>query len=211
MRGLGLTVPPPEENNTGDAVKLFYSVPSPYARKTRVVAHEKGLFDRIEFVASETANPSPDFLAANPFGKIPALIDDDGVALVESGPIAEYLDRVGDGPSLAGPDREDVARRAAFGQAMIDAAYSMVVEGRRAPEKQLPEMIAKRRASIERALPLCQTKPGRFDLGDIPLACAFGYMDLRLPHFDWRAINPEIAAWYEEVKQRPSMQATAPS
>jgi glutathione S-transferase len=192
-------------------VKLYSSVPSPYSRKARITAHEKGLADRIEIVTVETANPKPEFLATNPFGKIPALVTDDGAVVIESSTIAAHLDGIGDGPSLAGPDKADVARRAAFGQAMIDAAYAMVVEGRRAAEKQLPEMIEKRKKSLERALPVCKVEAGRFDLGDIALACALGYMDFRLPHFDWRAVNPALAAWYEEVKKRPSMQATAPS
>jgi glutathione S-transferase len=192
-------------------VKLYSSVPSPYSRKARVTAHEKGLADRIEIVTVETANPKPEFLASNPFGKIPALVTDDGAVIIESGTIADYLDGLGQGPSLAGPERADVARRAAFGQAMIDAAYAMVVEGRRPAEKQMPEMIDKRRKSLERALPVCKVAAGRFDLGDIALACALGYMDFRLPQFDWRAVNPALAAWYEEVKKRPSMQATAPS
>jgi glutathione S-transferase len=192
-------------------VKLYYSVASPYSRKARVTAHEKGLADRIELVPVETANPEPDFLASNPFGKIPALVADDGAVIIESATIAEYLDGIGEGPSLAGPDRADVARRAAFGQAMIDAAYSMVIEGRRPADKQMPETIEKRKKSLERAVPGCEVAPGRFDLGDIALACALGYMDFRLPQLDWRAVNPALAAWYEDVKKRPSMQATAPN
>lgn len=191
-------------------MKLYYSVPSPYSRKARVTAHEKGLADRVELVPVETANPKPEFLAANPFGKIPALVADDGAVVLESSTIAAHLDRIGNGASLAGPDREDVAARAAFGQALIDAAYSMVVEGRRPADKQMPEAVEKRRKSLERALPGCKIKSGRFDLGDIALACGLGYMDFRLPQFDWRKSNPELAAWYEEVKKRPSMQTTAP-
>lgn len=198
------------EKHPGDTVKLYYSVPSPYSRKARVAAHEKGLADRIEFVAVETAKPKPDFLAVNPFGKIPALVADDGGSVIESGTIAEYLDGIGKGPSLAGPDRADVAARAAFGQALIDAAYSMVVESRRPADKQMPEVVEKRKASIERAIPACKVAAGRFDLGDIALASALGYIDFRLPQVDWRANNAVLAAWYEEAKKRPSMQATAP-
>ena len=37
-------------------MKLYYSPPSPFVRKVRVVAHELGLTDRIELV---TANAHP--------------------------------------------------------------------------------------------------------------------------------------------------------
>lgn len=53
-------------------MKLLYSPTSPYARKCRVAAIEKGLESRIEVLAvSPMANP-PELLAANPLAKAPA-------------------------------------------------------------------------------------------------------------------------------------------
>jgi glutathione S-transferase len=37
-----------------------------------------------------------------------------------------------------------------------------------------------------------------------------GYVDLRQPGMDWRQRYPQLAAWYADVSQRPSMQATQP-
>jgi glutathione S-transferase len=50
----------------------------------------------------------------------------------------------------------------------------------------------------------------RFDLGDIALACALAYLDFRLPKIAWRCAHRTLAAWLDEVRRRPSMQATAP-
>ena len=48
----------------------------------------------------------------------------------------------------------------------------------------------------------------RFDIAAIGVACALGYLDLRQPEWDWRGRYPRLAAWFAEVSQRPSMQAT---
>ena len=48
----------------------------------------------------------------------------------------------------------------------------------------------------------------RFDIAAIGVACTLGYLDLRQPEWDWRGRYPRLAAWFAEVSQRPSMQAT---
>ena len=134
---------------------------------------------------------------------------DDGAVIVESTTISEYLDSVGPGPSLAGgPARFEIMGRTGIAQGVIDATYSIAMEARRPAELQWPEAIATREAILMRTLPLCRVEPGRFDLGDITLACGLGYMDLRAPQVGWRSINPALAAWYDDVKARPSMQGT---
>ena len=50
-----------------------------------------------------------------------------------------------------------------------------------------------------------------FDVAAIGVACALGYIDLRLPDLGWRERQPKLAAWYAEVSQRESMLKTAPS
>ena len=55
-------------------MKLLASPTSPYARKLRVVAHELGLALPVEDTAPMT-DPAA-LLAANPLGKVPALVLD---------------------------------------------------------------------------------------------------------------------------------------
>ncbi|MNH46096.1 hypothetical protein D3C79_1087470 [compost metagenome] len=50
-----------------------------------------------------------------------------------------------------------------------------------------------------------------FDIAAIGVACALGYIDLRMPDFDWREQQPQLATWYAQVSQRASMRATDPS
>jgi hypothetical protein len=49
------------------------------------------------------------------------------------------------------------------------------------------------------------------DLATITLGCALGYLDFRLPQFDWRRGRDGLARWYEIMAMRPSMIATRPA
>ena len=68
---------------------IFGALLSPYVRKVCLIAAEKGL--DFELKMSGHANPDPDFVAASPFGKIPAIKDGDYL-LADSSAIALYLD-----------------------------------------------------------------------------------------------------------------------
>ena len=51
---------------------------------------------------------------------------------------------------------------------------------------------------------------GPLNIGQIAVACALGYLDLRLADRNWRDGRPELAAWYAGFSERPAMQATQP-
>ena len=70
-------------------MKLYGALLSPYVRKVAVFATEKGI--PYDFVQGSPGSPDPAFVAASPFGKIPA-IEDDGFTLADSTAIALYLD-----------------------------------------------------------------------------------------------------------------------
>ena len=72
------------------AMKLYDVAPSPNCRKVRVLARELGLvLERIGVDFATTK--SPEYLAQNPTGKVPVLVDDDGFTLWESGAILVHL------------------------------------------------------------------------------------------------------------------------
>src|SRR3954471_10058153 len=71
-------------------MKLFDVRMSPNCRKVRIVARELGL--SLETVAVSLSDPRREaHVAANPLGKVPALVEDDGFSLWESGAILLYL------------------------------------------------------------------------------------------------------------------------
>jgi glutathione S-transferase len=191
-------------------MRLYYNATSPYARKVRVVLHEKGLFDRVEQILADPWTDAPELLAAAPVGKVPALITDDGLTLSESTTIAEYLDSFPTGLSLIGKDRWPVMARAVIGQGLIDASFAILIEGRRPEERRWPEAVERHKRVIVRIVDTATIETGRFDLGDIALACGLAYMDFRVPDMPWRTARPDLAAWLDEISRRPSMQATKP-
>lgn len=191
-------------------MKLFFNVASPYARRVIVTAHEKGLICRIEMCEIDPWSDPAELHAATPVGKVPALVTDDGVLITESALIGEYLDDEGEGPSLLGPDAVSTRVRAALAQGLIDAAFAIVIEGRRPADRQWPDWVDRQRRAIDRVLPRLAVQEGRFDLDDIALASGLGYLDFRLPDIGWRASHPRLADWLDGVNQRPSMIATAP-
>jgi glutathione S-transferase len=71
---------------------LYHASHSTCSQKVRMVLHEKGLaFDEVRIDLGKKEQLNPDYLALNPNGVVPTLVDD-GTPLVESSVICEYLD-----------------------------------------------------------------------------------------------------------------------
>ncbi len=82
--------------------KLYHLWLSPYSRKVRVVLKEKNLDFELE--VEKVWDRRDEFLALNPAGTVPVLIEHDGRVLAESTPICEYLDEVYPSRPLIGFD-----------------------------------------------------------------------------------------------------------
>jgi glutathione S-transferase len=201
-------------------VKLYYSLNSPYARKARIIIHELGLKPRVEDVIV-TLPADAKFRAINPLGKIPALILDDGSAIYDSRVICEYLDELGNGPFFPRPRllREAQGRwRAltlqALGDGLADAVVRRNQERRLVPEKRSEGVIERQTRAIEATFAALDRMAPKFPpeptIGELAVACAIGYLDLRAPEDGWRQRYPRLAEWLEVFSERPSAQATKP-
>ena len=82
-------------------MKLYTSPASPFARKVRIIIHELNLKEMVQEVPTNPAT-SEELRRVNPLGKIPALILDDGSALIDSPVICEYLNNLGGGKFFPG-------------------------------------------------------------------------------------------------------------
>ncbi len=200
-------------------MKLLYAQASPYARKVLVLAHETGLFSRLDVVvaAASPTGPAPEVKGHNPLGKIPALVLDDGTALYDSRVICEYLDGLSTGTRLfpEGPARWDALTRQALADGLLDAALLIRYERVLRPETLRWDaweagQTAKIVAALDRIETIVADMP-LLDIGTAAIACALGYLDFRFPDLDWRGGRPAAAAWYAVFERRPSMTATAPS
>jgi len=90
---------------------IVHGIPgSPYVRKPLLVCEEKGVSYRLAAMAfGSGANKTPDYLAMNPFGRLPTIEHGD-FKLYEAQAIARYIDRAFDGPSLTPADPRQAAR-----------------------------------------------------------------------------------------------------
>src|ERR1700730_7500772 len=68
---------------------LYHLWLSPCSRKVRIVLREKNLDFTLK--AEKVWERRPEFLALNPAGEVPALIEPDGTVLADTSAVVEYL------------------------------------------------------------------------------------------------------------------------
>lgn len=201
-------------------MKLHWSPRSPFVRKVLVIAHEAGVFGKLELVRSVVAMSAPnrDLMRENPLSKIPTLILDDGSMVCDSGVIAEYLASLNPAADLipaAGRHRWEVLSRQAFGDGLIDLLVLYNNERNRPEPLRSSSHLSAFREKLNCTLDYLEQKaetiaPRQFDLGDAALGCALGYVDFRFSDAEWRAGRPALSAWQAGFESRPSAIATNP-
>jgi glutathione S-transferase len=199
-------------------MKLHWSPRSPFVRKVMIVAHERGLADRIACVrtVAATAKPHAELMQDNPLSKIPTLVLDDGTVLYDSPVICEYLDALDGKPKLfpAEPKAHLVAlRRQALGDGFLDLLVLLRDERVRAqPSSAHLASAATRKIAILEHLE-CEADAiaaTPFDIGHVAIGCALSYLDFRYADEDWRKDHPLIARWHNTFAARQSVRATEP-
>jgi glutathione S-transferase len=199
-------------------VKLFWSTRSPFVRFVMVVAHEKGLAEQIELeqVVVAAARPNADVMAKNGLNKLPTLILSDGSALYDSRVICEYFDATGSGTKLypqPGDDRWDTLRRQAQSVGLLDLLVSWLPEHRKPAGEQDPDLVAALLLKFNSVLDELDQDAERvshlpFDAGHAALGAALGYADFRYDDLKWRVGRLGLGGLYDDLKDRPSFQAT---
>jgi glutathione S-transferase len=197
---------------------LRSATPSPFGRKVQIALSVLG-FDDVKIEATDTIDPHDPLRAQNPLGKIPVLIADDGAVYYDSRVILEYLDdRAGGGKII--PRRSDerfaALRLQALCDGILDASILTVYEGRWRPaERHDAKWLEHQAGKVERSLAVLEAAPppqmngSMPNVGQISLACALGYRDLRFAG-TWRAGHPRLVAWLNEFAARvPAFGATA--
>lgn len=201
-------------------MKLYITTPSPYARKVRIVARERGLADRIEEIAVDPYGNAPELLATNPIVQVPTLIAEDGLPLTDSPVIAEYLDGLGAGPRLLpvdGAGRWAVKRVETLANAALEMGVKLLLETRRPEHERSPSWMARWTDNMGRALdaleaaaPDAAPGSGRFDMGVLTAGVAVTWIGFRHPDYDWKAGRPKLVALQAALEARPSFIDTYP-
>jgi len=199
-------------------MELKYNALSPYVRKVVVVAHELGIVDRIRLSPLNSRQEPEKIAPFNPLGKVPALITDGGTVIYDSPVICEYLDaEYGDHRLLptAGLRRWEIMTRVALADGLLDAAILLRNERQRPAAQQSSEwtdwQFGKVRAGLDHIESTTSDLSTELDMGHIAVACALGYMPLRLAELAGLEAWPRLRQWYAALLERPAFAQTRPT
>lgn len=201
-------------------LKLYYHPYSTFAQRVRIALIEKGLSaELIEVDLPSRAQFSADFLAKNPYARVPAIEDEDGWVLYESTAILEYLELMNPSPPLV---PEDVRGRArvALHMKLCDLEVGEPARAILLPKRFLPQerwridrmqeaqaKIAKHFVVLESQLQKSEYLVGdRFTLADL---CYAPFLQF-LPMLEVTA-GPATRSWVDRVLVRPSIMQTRPA
>ena len=193
-------------------MKLLYTKRSPYARKVRVVALEKGI--NLELMDENLQQKSSRLLDSNPLGRVPTLLLDNGQTIYDSNVICQYLDGLNNTNMMIPKEaqaRIDVLKWEAMSSDLMNVAINVYMEKIRHPSDFNKEFIMAQENNIQAAYGFIEghlAQLAQFNLASVAVASAIGYIHFRLPHFK---VQGKLAAWFESINQRPSMQQTVPA
>jgi glutathione S-transferase len=195
--------------------RLHITVPSPYARKCRIVALEKGV--AIEEVSVDPYASDPGLVAANPIVQVPALETDDGV-LTDSPVICEWLDSTGTGARLLPPEGSErwrVKRLETLANAGLEMGVKRVLELRRPEAERSASWLARWTDNLTRVLDRLEADPGiaaglPLDMGRITAGVLVTWVGFRHPDLNWADDRPWLVALQTELEARPSFAGTRP-
>jgi glutathione S-transferase len=185
--------------------KILYSPASPFASKARMAAVYAGY--AFEPVLTKTDDIPADLIAANPLGKIPALVTDDGKGIFDSKVITQFLNRVTGGKLL--PKNADKRLEAemleSLADGICDCAIAIVYERRQRPDEKLHQpWIDKQWAKVTRGLDHLEESapklPVKLHAGHIALAACLAYLTLRFP--DWSKGRPKLKRWLKKYSDK---------
>jgi len=198
-------------------ITLYHDVPSTNCDRVKIVLAEKGLaWEGIWVKLGKLEQKSPEHLKRNPYGKIP-VIDDDGKLLFESCIINEYLDEKYPNPPLQPKDPYLRSR----GRILVDYFLNYLHEAYWALRGEMikkneadrdPKIIAETRKEVTARLQYLEEALGDkpFFLGDYSLTDIA--MLPRFPRLEKYGVLPSpslpnLTAWFDRMKQRPTVQA----
>ncbi|MES2935967.1 MAG: glutathione S-transferase N-terminal domain-containing protein [Pseudomonadota bacterium] len=200
-------------------MKLIGSVTSPFVRKVRVVMAEKKL--DYDFVLEDVWAADSTIQSANPLGKVPCLVMEDGGAMFDSHVIVEYLDTltpVGKLLPANGRERAGVKCWEALADGVLEAGLLIRLEKQRATNLQSQSWIDRQTGKVDVGLkamsngladsPFCAGN--HYTLADVAVGCALGWLSFRFPEISWKDDYANLSKLFDKLAERPSFKDTQP-
>ena len=185
--------------------RILFSNASPYSAKVRMAAvHAKIPF---ESVAVDTNAEPAMLMDANPLGKIPVLMTEDGAAIFDSRAITQQLNRMSG--NLLFPrnalKRAEAERLEALADGIADCLLAHVYERRFRPEEKIHQpWLDKQWAKVTRALDHLNANAPRLskkiNAGHIALRAVLGYLSLRFGE-EWQRGRPKLKRWMKRFDE----------
>ena len=189
---------------------------SPNTLKLRVALGEAGAeYEYVPVDLGKRDQHRPEFLALNPHGKVPVLIDDDFV-LPESDAILWYIAERFPAANLLGDNPRTRARALEWcdfaSTALYPAYYDVYFHTQGgAPERRIPGVADSGQQRFDRALAVLDqvlaggaSFTGAFSIADIAVAAVLRAARDRVRYE--AAAHPAVEAWYAGVTARPAWQ-----
>ncbi len=180
--------------------------------RTRIVLKEKNLpFDRILMDLPNQEQKEPWYLALNPYGKVPLLVEK-GAWVYESAICNEYLEEKYPTPQLAPADPSARAQMRLWvefcNSQFVPPVIGLVYENRKPPAERSQEKLEQNKQRLDELLARLEGQLqardyllGEYGLADItftPFLALCERVGVDLSRF------PRTALWAERLKNRPS-------
>ncbi|NVJ60687.1 MAG: glutathione S-transferase N-terminal domain-containing protein [Gammaproteobacteria bacterium] len=201
-------------------MKLYYSNASPYARTAQVVLREIAI-DNAELdpqvieVPTHPFDNEPEFLTANPLGKVPCLILESGQSVFDSEVICQYLDAKFNHGKFWQPIANDWQLRCIYSEisGLLDLAVALRQEKMREAESLRSDFWWSRfESGLSRGMQWLTKRitevPESINLININLICLMDYLSFRHPEF--ANFNESLLSRYEVFTSRETFVNTKP-
>ena len=208
-------------------LKLYSTDWSPWVRKVRIAAIERGLEDQIELVpanigfAEKTLKTvESDLVKYNPSGRVPTLITEDGNYIFDSTVIVHYLDEIGDSETIIPKYRDKKIyslKINALVDEVIDSLRHITFENKKDINVRLPDWMEALDKKVRRGIDVLQEEIKNFsnkdvgilNLADIGLIILLGSIK-RNPNSIYKNLSVQLDSWYDEMQNRLSVKDTNP-
>lgn len=193
----------------------LYTFATPNGRKASVMLEEIDVAYETHVVdLRNDEQHSPEFLAKNPNGKIPAIVDDEAVggpmAVFESGAILIYLaEKTGKFLARSGPERYAALEWVMFQMSGVGPALGQFNHFAHSAPEKVPYAISRFSKEALRVLDVLDHRlagreylAGAYSIADI---CTYPWIVTALERLPGAPDRANVRAWVERVGARPAV------